>query len=98
MSPINPSALAALRAAVSPSALVCLPGEPGYSTKRWAVNAEKPAAIVACPATPEDIVQILAFVQGKGSYESQNKLEFAIKVSTCIGAKFSVEGLQTSHS
>ncbi|KAG8733177.1 hypothetical protein FRC12_018959 [Ceratobasidium sp. 428] len=79
MSPIDPSALAALRGAISSSAAVHLPGEDGYSIKRWAVNAEKPAALVACPATPEDIVQILAFAQGKSPYESQKPLEIVVK-------------------
>ncbi|KAG8696146.1 hypothetical protein FRC08_007333 [Ceratobasidium sp. 394] len=79
MPPVDPTALATLRAALSPSAGVYLPGEEGYSTKRWAVNAEKPAALVACPATPEDVVQILTFAQGKAPYESQTELEFVVK-------------------
>ncbi|KAF8600281.1 hypothetical protein BDV93DRAFT_559596, partial [Ceratobasidium sp. AG-I] len=79
MSPIDSAALAALRAALSPSASVNLPGDPNYSIKRWARNAEKPAAAVACPATPEDVAQILAFVQGKAPYGAQEKLALAIK-------------------
>lgn len=81
MSSIDSSALAALRGALSPSASVNLPGDPDYSVKRWALNAEKPAAAVACPATPEDVAQILAFVQGKAPYEAQPKIALAIKVS-----------------
>ncbi|KAG8764039.1 hypothetical protein FRC12_008327 [Ceratobasidium sp. 428] len=79
MSPINNSALNALRANLSPKASVALPGEPNYTVKRWAANAEKPAAIVANPATPEDVAQILAFVQSKAPYEEQQKLDLAIK-------------------
>lgn len=79
MSSINSSALAALRAALSPSATVNLPGDPDYSVKRWALNAEKPAAAVACPATPEDVAQILAFAQGKAPYEAQPKIALAVK-------------------
>lgn len=80
MSSIDPSALSKLRAALSPSAKVNLPGDPEFSIKRWAGNAEKPAAIVACPATPKDVVQILAFVQGLSPYETQQKIDFAVKV------------------
>ncbi|KAG9089948.1 hypothetical protein FRC07_012221, partial [Ceratobasidium sp. 392] len=79
MSPIDPSTLESLRGTLSSSAGVYLPGEDGYSTKRWAANAENPAALVACPATPEDVVQILAFAQGKAPYESQKRLEFVVK-------------------
>ncbi|KAG9105455.1 hypothetical protein FRC07_009271 [Ceratobasidium sp. 392] len=79
MSPIDESALAALRANLSSKASVALPGEPEYSIKRWALNAEKPAAAVAYPVTPEDIAQILAFVQGKAPYEAQQKIDFAVK-------------------
>ncbi|KAF8600285.1 FAD-binding domain-containing protein [Ceratobasidium sp. AG-I] len=79
MSPIDSSALAALRAALSLSASVNLPGDPSYTIKRWALNAEKPASAVACPATPEDVVQILAFVQGKAPYATQQKLALAVK-------------------
>ena len=81
VSPIDSSALATLRAALSPSAFVNLPGDPDYSIKRWALNAEKPAAAVACPATAEDVAQILAFVQGKAPYAAQEKLALAVKVS-----------------
>ncbi|KAG9084346.1 hypothetical protein FRC07_013665, partial [Ceratobasidium sp. 392] len=79
MSPINESALATLRTNLSPKASVALPGEPEYSIKRWALNAEKPAAAVAYPATPEDVAQILAFVQGKAPYEAQQRIDFAVK-------------------
>ncbi|KAG8735542.1 hypothetical protein FRC10_010411 [Ceratobasidium sp. 414] len=67
MPSINASALATLRDALSPAATVNLPGDATFSTKRWALNAEKPAAI------------ILAFVQGKGAYSAQEKLDFAVK-------------------
>ncbi|KAG9098067.1 hypothetical protein FRC06_006845 [Ceratobasidium sp. 370] len=95
MSPINQSALSALRANLSPAASVNLPGDANYSIKRWALNAEKPAAAVACPATPEDVAQILAFVQGKAPYEAQQKLDFAIKGGghTPSGASSSDGGL-----
>ncbi|KAG9085899.1 hypothetical protein FRC06_003375, partial [Ceratobasidium sp. 370] len=79
MASVNISALATLRAALSPAASINLPGDATFSTKRWARNAEKPAAIVVCPAVPEDVVQILAFVQGKGAYSAQEKLDFAVK-------------------
>ncbi|KAG8696144.1 hypothetical protein FRC08_007331, partial [Ceratobasidium sp. 394] len=79
MSPIDATALSALRAALSSSATVNLPGDAEYTNKRWAMNAEKTAAVVVCPATAEDIVQILAFVQGKAPYESQQKIDFAVK-------------------
>ncbi|QRV92187.1 FAD-binding domain protein [Ceratobasidium sp. AG-Ba] len=79
MTPIDESALAKLRTNLSVGACVNLPGEPNYSIKRWAVNAEKPAAAVACPATPEDVAHILAFVQGKEPYEGQQKLNLAVK-------------------
>jgi hypothetical protein len=83
MAPIDQTALSALRAALSPSATVNLPGDAEYSIKRWAGNAEKPAAVVACPATAEDVIQILAFVQGRSPYEPQQKLDFAVKVCFC---------------
>ncbi|KAG8685316.1 hypothetical protein FRC09_014834 [Ceratobasidium sp. 395] len=79
MASIDSTALSALRAALSSTATVNLPGDPDYSNKRWAGNAEKTAAVVACPATAEDVVQILAFVQGKAPYESQQKIDFAVK-------------------
>ncbi|KAG8735544.1 hypothetical protein FRC10_010413 [Ceratobasidium sp. 414] len=79
MPSINTSALATLRDALSAAATINLPGDATFSTKRWALNAEKPAAIVVCPAVPEDVVQILAFVQGKGAYSAQEKLDFAVK-------------------
>ncbi|KAG8734838.1 hypothetical protein FRC10_011381 [Ceratobasidium sp. 414] len=79
MPSINASALDALRAALSPGATINLPGDASFSTKRWALNAEKPAAVVACPAVPEDVVQLLAFVQGKGAYSAQEQLDFAVK-------------------
>ncbi|KAF8601400.1 FAD-binding domain-containing protein [Ceratobasidium sp. AG-I] len=79
MSSIDTPALSKLRNNLSPQATVNLPSDAEYSTKRWAGNAEKPAAIVACPATPDDVTQILAFVQGKSPYESQQRLDFAVK-------------------
>ncbi|KAG8700071.1 hypothetical protein FRC08_004937 [Ceratobasidium sp. 394] len=79
MAAVNVSALATLRAALSPDASINLPGDATFSTKRWALNAEKPAGIVVCPAIPEDVVQILAFAQGKGAYSGQEKLDFAVK-------------------
>lgn len=81
MSPVDNSALALLRKALSSSASVNLPGDPGYSNQRWAVNAEKPAAIVACPATAEDVAQILAYAQGKTPYHAQPMLPLAVKVA-----------------
>ena len=80
MSTIDSSALAKLRAALSPSANAHLPSEPGYSVKRWASNFEKPAALVVCPVTPEDVTQILLFTQGQAPYQSQKPLSFAVKV------------------
>lgn len=80
MSLIDHSALATLRAALSPSASVNLPEDPDYSNKRWALNAERRAAVVACPSTSEDVAQILAFVQGKTPYAAQSKLALAVKV------------------
>ncbi|KAG8778740.1 hypothetical protein FRC12_024848 [Ceratobasidium sp. 428] len=79
MAPINESALSALRSGLSSQASISLPGDATYTTKRWARNAEKSAGIVVCPATPEDVVQILKFVQGKGAYSAQGKLDFAVK-------------------
>ncbi|QRV92198.1 FAD-binding domain protein [Ceratobasidium sp. AG-Ba] len=79
MTSLNLSALAALRDALSPSSSINLPGDASFSTKRWALNAEKPAAIVVCPATSQDVAQILAFVQGQGPYSAQAKLDFSVK-------------------
>lgn len=79
MAPVDPVALATLRTTLSSLATVHLPSDPGYSVKRWAPNSEKPAALVVCPATPDDVVQILAFVQGQAPYQSQLPLEFAVK-------------------
>ncbi|KAG8708335.1 hypothetical protein FRC08_018942 [Ceratobasidium sp. 394] len=79
MSSINVSTLETLRAALSPAATLNLPGDANFSIKRWASNAEKPAAVVACPAVSEDVVEILAFVQGKGAYSAQEKVDFAVK-------------------
>lgn len=76
---VDSSALDLLRKALSSSASVNLPGDPGYSNKRWALNAEKPAAIVACPVTAEDVVHILAFAQGKAPYEVQPAIPLAVK-------------------
>ncbi|QRV92197.1 FAD-binding domain protein [Ceratobasidium sp. AG-Ba] len=79
MSSLDLSALAALHDALSPSASISLPGDVSFSTKRWALNAEKPAAIVVCPATSQDVAQILAFVQCQGPYSAQAKLDFSVK-------------------
>ena len=80
MSPIDSSALATLRATLSPLAATHLPSDPGYSVKRWASNSEKPAALVACPATPDDVIQILLFAQAQAPFQSQKPLKFAVKV------------------
>ncbi|QRV77386.1 FAD-binding domain protein [Ceratobasidium sp. AG-Ba] len=95
MTLIEHSALARLRANLSAGASVNLPGEPNYSIKRWALNAEKPAAVVACPATPEDVAHILAFAQGKTPYQGQPKLHLAVKGGghTPSGASSSDGGL-----
>ncbi|KAG8726370.1 hypothetical protein FRC12_023464 [Ceratobasidium sp. 428] len=79
MTSLNLHSLTTLRAALSKEATINLPGDATFSTRRWARNAEKPAAVVVCPATPEDVVQTLAFVQGKGGYSTQEKLDFAVK-------------------
>ncbi|CAE6532888.1 unnamed protein product [Rhizoctonia solani] len=95
MPTINPAALATLRDSLSPSASVTLPGEPGYSIKRWARNAEKPAGLVAYPVTNEDVVQMLAFAQGKSPYSSQERLHLAVKGGghTASGASSSDGGM-----
>ncbi|CAE6426404.1 unnamed protein product, partial [Rhizoctonia solani] len=80
---------------LSPSAAFNLPDDPGYSNKRWATNAERKAAAVACPVTPEDVVQVLAFAQGKAPYDSQKRLHLAVKGGghTPSGASSSEGGL-----
>ncbi|CUA78499.1 6-hydroxy-D-nicotine oxidase [Rhizoctonia solani] len=95
MSPINSSALELLRKALSPNASVNLPGDPDYTNKRWARNAEKTAAIVTCPVTAEDVAQIIAFAQGKAPYDAQQKLDMAVKGGghTPSGASSSEGGL-----
>ncbi|CAE6494141.1 unnamed protein product [Rhizoctonia solani] len=95
MSLVNHSALELLRKALSPNATANLPGDPGYTNRRWARNAEKTAAIVACPATAEDVAQIIAFAQGKAPYEAQAKLDLAVKGGghTPSGASSSEGGL-----
>ncbi|CAE6432648.1 unnamed protein product [Rhizoctonia solani] len=95
MSPVNSSALELLRKALSPNASANLPGDPDYTNKRWARNAEKTAAIVACPATAEDVAQIIAFAQGKAPYDAQPKLDLAVKGGghTPSGASSSEGGL-----
>jgi hypothetical protein len=80
MSTIDSSALSLLRQALSPEGAVHLPGDLKYSNKRWALNAERHAAAVACPATSEDVVQILAFAQGKEPYAAQKRVHVAVKV------------------
>ena len=57
-----------------------LRGECGYNVKRWADNAEKPAAAVAYPSNARDVAELLAFVQGKSVYKTQSRLDLAIKV------------------
>ncbi|KAG9119802.1 hypothetical protein FRC07_005006 [Ceratobasidium sp. 392] len=79
MALLSVPAIANLRTALSPESTINLPGDATFSTRRWARNAEKPAAVVVCPATPEDVVQALAFVQGKGAYSGQQKLDIAVK-------------------
>ncbi|CAE6498670.1 unnamed protein product [Rhizoctonia solani] len=95
MSPIDLACVERLRSLLSPSAAFNLPGDPGYSNKRWALNAERNAAAVACPATPEDVVQALAFAQGKAPYDSQKRLHLAVKGGghTPSGASSSEGGL-----
>ncbi|CAE6494117.1 unnamed protein product [Rhizoctonia solani] len=95
MSAIDSSALSLLRAVLSPEASVNLPGDPNYSNKRWALNAEKDAAVVACPATPQDVAHILGFAQGKASYTGQKRLHVAVKGGghTPSGASSSDGGL-----
>ncbi|CAE6457366.1 unnamed protein product [Rhizoctonia solani] len=95
MSKIDSTSLATLRNSLSHSATVNLPGDREYSVKRWARNAEKPAALVGCPATNEDVVQLVTFVQGKAPYESQQKLHLAVKGGghTPSGASSSDGGL-----
>jgi hypothetical protein len=80
MAPIDAQSLATLRHRLSSNALVHLEGEPEYDVKRWSKNTEKPAAIAACPANANDVVELLAFVQGKGVYVKQTRLDVAIKV------------------
>ncbi|EUC63244.1 FAD-binding oxidoreductase, putative [Rhizoctonia solani AG-3 Rhs1AP] len=79
MSPINSSALELLRKALSSNASVNLPGDPEYTNKRWARNAEKTAAVVTCPVTAEDVAQIIEFSQGNAPYDAQPKLDLAVK-------------------
>ncbi|CAE7051915.1 unnamed protein product [Rhizoctonia solani] len=95
MSPINSSALELLRKALSPNASINLPSDPDYTNKRWARNAERTAAIVTCPVTPEDVAQIIAFSQGKTPYDAQPKLDLAVKGGghTPSGASSSEGGL-----
>ncbi|KAH7337174.1 hypothetical protein B0J17DRAFT_719072 [Rhizoctonia solani] len=95
VSPINLASVARLRSFLSPSAAFNLPGDSGYSNDRWALNAEQSAAAVVCPATPEDVVQILAFAQGKSPYEEQKLLPLAVKGDghTPSGASSSEGGL-----
>ncbi|KAG8688632.1 hypothetical protein FRC11_005051 [Ceratobasidium sp. 423] len=95
MSPVNSSALELLRKALSPDGSANLPGDPDYTNKRWARNAEKTAAIVTCPATAEDVAQIITFTQGKAPYGAQPKLDLAVKGGghTPSGASSSEGGL-----
>ncbi|KAH7310233.1 hypothetical protein B0J17DRAFT_688048 [Rhizoctonia solani] len=95
MSTIDPSALSLLRESLSPEGSIHLLDDPQYSNKRWALNAEKEAAAVAWPATPEDVVQILAFAQSRAPYTAQKQLHVAVKGSghTPSGASSSDGGL-----
>ncbi|KAG8711395.1 hypothetical protein FRC09_020634 [Ceratobasidium sp. 395] len=81
MYPIDTNSLQVLRNRLSSTASVHLRDEPGYSIKRWAENAEKPAIAVAYPANADDVAELLAFVQGKGLYVNQVRLDVAIKSS-----------------
>ncbi|QRV92179.1 FAD-binding domain protein [Ceratobasidium sp. AG-Ba] len=76
---INLDALATLRSRLSLGSSVHLKDESGYNVRRWAENAEKPAAAVAYPATIDDVVELLAFAQGKGTYAGQPQLDIAVK-------------------
>ncbi|KAG8771772.1 hypothetical protein FRC12_003416 [Ceratobasidium sp. 428] len=79
MYPIDTNSLQVLRNRLSSTASVHLRDEPGYSIKRWAENAEKPAIAVAYPANADDVAELLAFVQGKGLYANQVRLDVAVK-------------------
>ncbi|CAE6520892.1 unnamed protein product, partial [Rhizoctonia solani] len=95
MPTIDLSALSLLREALSPKGSIHLPGDTEYSNKRWAVNAEKSAAAVAWPATPNDVAQILTFAQGRAPYTAQTRLHVAVKGGghTPSGASSSDGGL-----
>ncbi|KAH7310231.1 hypothetical protein B0J17DRAFT_724899 [Rhizoctonia solani] len=95
MPAIDISTLSLLRESLSPEGFIHLPGDPDYSNKRWALNAEKEAAAVAWPATPEDVVQILAFAQGQAQYAAQQQLRIVVKSGghTASGASSSDGGL-----
>ncbi|CAE6414239.1 unnamed protein product [Rhizoctonia solani] len=95
MPTIDPSAFSLLRESLSPQGSIHLPGDPDYSNKRWALNAEKDAAAVAWPATPEDVIHILTFAQGQAPYTSQKRLHIAVKSGghTASGASSSDGGL-----
>ncbi|KAG8737829.1 hypothetical protein FRC10_007756 [Ceratobasidium sp. 414] len=79
MFPIDLDSLEILQSRLSSTASVHLRGEPGYGVQRWAENAEKPAAAVAYPANVDDVVELLAFVQGRGLYVNQSYLDVAVK-------------------
>jgi len=87
MSAIDSSALATLRATLSASAAAHLPSDPGYSVERWALNCEKQAALVVCPATVDDVLQALSFAEGRAPFQSQKPLSFTVK-----GGGFSASG------
>ncbi|KAG8768388.1 hypothetical protein FRC12_005596 [Ceratobasidium sp. 428] len=79
MYPIDTNSLQVLRNRLSSTASIHLRDETGYSIKRWAENAEKPAVAVAYPANADDVAELLAFVQGKGLYANQVRLDVAVK-------------------
>jgi hypothetical protein len=80
MALIDVHSVETLRCRLSLNASVHLEGEPVYDAKQWGENTEKPAAAVACPANANDVVELLAFAQGKGVYVEQTRLDVTIKV------------------
>ncbi|KDQ17969.1 hypothetical protein BOTBODRAFT_52788 [Botryobasidium botryosum FD-172 SS1] len=46
--------------------LVTQPGDAEYTVRRWAANAQRPAAIVVFPRTPQDVAKSILFAQGAG--------------------------------
>ncbi|KAG9081166.1 hypothetical protein FRC07_014609 [Ceratobasidium sp. 392] len=68
---------------MSTSATVNLSRDAEYINKHLASNAER-RATVGCLATVEDFVQVPKFAQVKAPYESQEKLDFGVKVKMDI--------------